>query len=77
MTRRDVLKAVALFLVILVVVVGWMTEEERDAEANRIITCVSAETNIEQLDALEELFDQLGVPHEFTVPEVPPECLER
>lgn len=38
------------------------------------VTCVSARANIEQLQALAEIADQLGVPHEFTVPEVPAAC---
>jgi hypothetical protein len=38
------------------------------------VTCSSARSNIEQLTALNEIADQLGIPHKFTVPEVPAEC---
>jgi hypothetical protein len=38
------------------------------------VTCTSARSNIEQLTALNEIADQLGIPHTFTVPEVPAEC---
>lgn len=39
------------------------------------VTCTSARANIEQLSALEEIADKLGIPHDFNVPEVPPECV--
>ncbi len=40
------------------------------------VTCVSAVANIEQLTALAEIADQLGVPHDFIVPKVPVECAD-
>jgi hypothetical protein len=38
------------------------------------VTCVSARANIDQLQAIAEIADRLGVPHEFTVPKEPPAC---
>jgi hypothetical protein len=49
-------------------------ENADNQDANREITCQSARANIDQLTALHEIADQLGVPVEFRVPEVPPEC---
>lgn len=43
-------------------------------ESQLNVTCVSARANVEQLTALREIADQLGVPVLFTVPKVPPEC---
>ena len=38
------------------------------------ITCTSARSDIEQLTALNEIADRLGIPHDFRVPEIPAEC---
>lgn len=38
------------------------------------VNCISAKSDIDQLTALEEIAERLGIPHEFNVPEVPPEC---
>lgn len=46
-------------------------------QANRTqlaVVCTSARANIDQLTALQEVADRLGIPHDFNVPEVPPEC---
>jgi len=49
-------------------------ENRGNNDANRKITCQSARSNVDQLTALHEIADQLGVPVQFTIPEVPPEC---
>jgi hypothetical protein len=49
-------------------------ETKNNNQANRTITCQSARSNVDQLTALREIANQLGVPVTFRVPEVPPEC---
>ena len=38
------------------------------------ITCISTRANIAQLAALEALEHRLGVPVDFTIPDLPEEC---
>jgi hypothetical protein len=38
------------------------------------VACTAARANIEQLTALNEIADQLGIPHTFTVPKEPAAC---
>lgn len=76
MTRRDITQAVVLFLVIVIVLVSWGYERQRDEQENRNVTCVSAQASIDQLTALREIADQLGVPVTFEIPEVPAECVD-
>lgn len=74
MTRKDIWQAVVLFIVVTVGLVGFAVVQARVDEVSRSITCVSAQANVEQLAALNEIADRLGIPHDFTVPEVPSEC---
>lgn len=39
-----------------------------------VVACTSAKASIEELTALNEIADRLGIPHDFTVPRLPPEC---
>jgi hypothetical protein len=39
------------------------------------IACVSARANIAQLEALTDISESLGLPTEFVVPDLPPECV--
>lgn len=48
--------------------------QRQAAQTQLIVSCSSARSNAEQLAALNEIADQLGIPHEFTVPKVPAEC---
>ena len=50
---------------------------ERIANQTQLaVTCTSARASVQELTALNEIADRLGIPHEFTVPEVPPECAQ-
>jgi len=74
MTRKDITQAIVLFVVIAGFLIGLGAVQNRLDDQQKAITCVSAEANIAQLTALREISDQLGVPTNFTIPEVPPEC---
>jgi len=74
MTRKDITQAVVLFIVIAGFLIGLGAVQNRLDDQQKAITCVSAEANIAQLTALREISDQLGVPTNFMIPEVPPEC---
>lgn len=76
MTRKDIIQAIILFVVIAFTLGGLGYLQNRVDTVQRSITCISAEANIEQLEALTEIADRLGIPHDFTVPEVPEECGE-
>jgi len=76
MTRRDIAQAVVLFIVVVVFIVGTALLDRRERERSLEVVCTSALANIDQLAALREISDQLGVPVQFRVPEVPAECLE-
>lgn len=39
------------------------------------IACVSARSNIAQLEALTDISRSLGLPTHFMVPDLPPECM--
>lgn len=75
MTRKDVWQAFLLFLVVVVFIVGTTILDVRENERNLEVVCTSARANIDQLAALREISDQLGVPTRFEIPEEPPECL--
>lgn len=72
--RKDIVQAIALFIVIAGMLIGLGWIQSALDEQQKAITCVSAESNVAQLRALREISDQLGVPVMFTVPPVPPEC---
>ena len=75
MTRvREYAIPVLLAVAIAVGLVRVAIETASNNHANRAITCQSARANIDQLTALHEIADQLGVPVQFSIPEVPPEC---
>jgi hypothetical protein len=76
MTARDIWQAVALFLIVVGFLVGTAYIDARERARNTAVICTSARANIEQLTALREIADQLGVPTQFKVSEVPAECLE-
>jgi hypothetical protein len=65
---------IILTVIVVLGVVGtaWVTSQVDEAQFT--ISCVSAQANVDQLTALREIADQLGVPVHFTIPEVPPEC---
>jgi len=47
------------------------------SQANAVqltVVCTSAEANIQQLQALAALHRRLGVPIDFVIPPLPPEC---
>jgi cell division protein FtsL len=48
--------------------------QRRVDEAQQNITCLSAKANIQQLEALDDIADRLGLPTTFVVPPPPPEC---
>ena len=48
--------------------------QRQAAQTQLAVVCTSARANVEQLGALNEIADRLGIPHTFKVPEVPPEC---
>jgi hypothetical protein len=59
-------------VVLSVIGTAWVTSQVDEAQFT--ISCVSAKSNVDQLTALREISDQLGVPVTFRIPEVPPEC---
>lgn len=59
-------------IVISLVATSWVSN--RVDEAQFSISCQSAKSNISQLEALAALEHRLGIPVDFTIPEVPPEC---
>ena len=71
---RDYAVPVLLAVAIAVGLVRVGIETRNNNAANRVITCQSARSNIDQLTALHEIADQLGVPVTFAIPKVPPEC---
>lgn len=70
-----VLLVVVVFLAIAAPVLISSFNQRLANQTTLSVTCISARSNIEQLTALNEIADQLGIPHDFTVPEVPPECV--
>jgi type II secretory pathway pseudopilin PulG len=55
-------------------IIGSAILNAREAETQLVVSCTSARANVAQLTALREISDQLGVPTNFAIPEVPPEC---
>lgn len=76
MTRRDIMQALLLFLVIAGMIVGLGWIQNRLDEQQLSITCTSARSNIQQLEALQDISRTLGLPTTFSIPEVPAECDE-
>ena len=74
MKRKDITQAIVVFIIIAGFLIGLGAVQDRLDNQQKAITCVSAEANIAQLTALREISDQLGVPTNFTIPEVPVEC---
>jgi hypothetical protein len=71
---RQMLVAFTLPIVVVLAFVLYAVVTKGVSDAQTSIVCLSAQANIDQLAALREIADQLGVPVTFTIPEVPPEC---
>jgi hypothetical protein len=71
---RDLIIGFAIFLVVgalvVVPVVGYLVV----GNVQVTISCQSARANIEQLEALQDISMQLGIPTHFTIPTLPEEC---
>jgi hypothetical protein len=72
---------IVLPLIIFIVLVGSalkIADNNRDAEQQREtviqIQCISAKSDQLMLEALADLERRLGIPVDFTIPEVPVEC---
>jgi hypothetical protein len=74
LTIREIIGILILPVLIAVgfILYASVTRAVTDAQLN--VTCTSARASVDQLTALREIADQLGVPVTFTIPEVPPEC---
>jgi len=59
-------------VVISLLATAWVTSQVDEAQLT--ISCTSAKANVAQLEALAALEQRLGIPVDFTIPEVPPEC---
>jgi uncharacterized membrane protein len=71
---RQMLVAFTLPIVVVVAFLLYAYVTSSVSQSQTTIVCISARANIDQLTALREISDQLGVPVTFTIPEVPPEC---
>ena len=82
MTKRVTRLRWAVLVLVLVVVfaataapIYVIKSNQRQAIQTQLaVTCTSAVANVEQLTALNEIAERLGIPHDFTVPTFPPEC---
>jgi uncharacterized membrane protein YhaH (DUF805 family) len=68
------LAAIVVFFGIVVPIAVIRFQSAASERGTLIVTCASARANIAQLEALQALERRLGVPIDFRVPEVPPEC---
>lgn len=71
---RDYAVPVLLAVAIAVGLVRVAIETRANNQANREITCQIARSSADQLAALREISDRLGIPVTFSIPEEPPEC---
>lgn len=81
--RKRVSRLRWLVLVLVLVVVlgatagfGYLSRlgQRQAIQTQLAVTCTSAKSDIEQLTALNEIADRLGIPHEFVVPRLPAQC---
>jgi len=74
--RRWVLSltVVVVFLGIFVPVTVILYFQRSATETELELSCVTFRANIDQLEALEALEHRLGIPVDFTIPPLPPEC---
>jgi type II secretory pathway pseudopilin PulG len=75
LTLRDWIVAIILVVMVATVFLVPAYVQRRVDEAQANITCLSARANIQQLEALREISDRLGLPTTFRIPTPPPECL--
>lgn len=71
---RDVVSVVALPIIIFIALVVPAYFSQRIDAQSLQIACISAKTNISQLEALAALEKRLGIPQDFTIPPLPEEC---
>lgn len=73
-TARDIISIAVLPLIIFVALVV-PVYFSRQIDASQLeISCISARSNISQLEALSALERRLGVPQDFEIPKLPEEC---
>lgn len=80
-TKLERLRTQMLGLIVVVVLILSATPvlvstylDQRIDEAQFQIACTSAQANLSQLRALQAVARELGIPGDFPVPEIPPEC---
>lgn len=73
-TWRDFISIAVLPVLIFVALVLPTYWQSQFNDVQTQIACISARTNISQLEALAALERRLGIPQDFKIPEVPPEC---
>jgi hypothetical protein len=74
LTLRDWIVAGILVVMVATIFIIPVYVQKKVAESQLNITCLSAKTNIQQLAALDDISRKLGLPTEFIVPTLPPEC---
>lgn len=68
------LTVVVVFLGVFVPITVILYFQRSATDTQRELSCVTFRANIDQLNALEALEHRLGVPVDFTIPPLPPEC---
>jgi hypothetical protein len=73
-TLQDwIIAGILAFMVASLFVIPAYVQHRVDA-AQQNISCLSAQANIQQLEALRAISHDLGLPTTFRVPPLPPEC---
>jgi len=68
------LSAIVVFFGIVVPVAVISFQQDAIERSSLAVTCSSARANVFQLEALAALEERLGIPVDFSIPEVPVEC---
>lgn len=73
-TWRDVVAAVVVPLILVVGIAIPVFDAARTNEGTLIVVCENLKSTNKTLTALKAVSNELGIPGEFTIPEVPEEC---
>ena len=68
------LAAIVVFFGVVVPVAVVVFQQDAVERSSLAVTCASARANVFQLEALAALEERLGIPVDFSIPEVPDEC---
>lgn len=74
---REIASIIALPIVIVAALLAPAYVTRRVNDAQLAVSCQSAKSNAQQLEALKSIAEDLGIPVRFTIPPPLPECKDR